>query len=114
MQILAKNEIKDLNKSVVRLRALANVIEALATDADTANIVKPNKSVTLADLVPAGNLSTVAEKIMKNSPITDEQYTELIEVATADIKTNSRINGLLVNITAVAQALRTTVLPLIL
>lgn len=98
------------------LRKVAAQLNSMATIAATIATIAPSSSddeVTLSMLRPSGGLDDVAEQIRANTPITDEDLATLMEAAQNDIQFNSRLNGVLVNVTAVAGALRSVLLPLL-
>jgi len=110
MQPLTATEKAALVKVATQLNSMSTILATLAALAPEGS----EEEVTLASLVPSGVLDGVAEEIRNNTPISDEDLAELMDAAKADIKFNSRLNGILVNVTAVANAIRTQVLPLLL
>lgn len=108
MNSLSTEEKTALVQAVKELRSMAAVVEAIADLTPT-----DDGPVGLADLRPSGRLDSVADEIRNNTPISNEDLEVLIAAAQKDIKFNSRLNGFLVNMTAVASSLRTTVLPLL-
>jgi hypothetical protein len=110
MKPITSDEKDALLTSAANLKALGDMVEKMATAAPNANGVT---EISLDDLVPTGNLSELSGRIRENSPVTDEELEGLITAAKADIETNSRFNGLLQNVTHIAQIVRTTVLPLL-
>jgi len=109
MQPLTEAEKAVLIKVATQLNSMSTIMATIATLAPSAG----EEEVTLASLRPSGRLDSVAEEIRNNTPISNEDLEALLEAAKTDIKFNSRLNGILVSVTAVAQSLRTTVLPLI-
>ena len=110
MNALTEAEKAVLVKVATQLNSMSTIMATIATLAPIAG----EDEVTLASLVPSGRLDHVADEIRNNTPISDEDLEQLLEAAKGDIQFNSRLNSILVNVTAVANSLRTTVLPLLL
>ena len=104
---ITTTESKTLMNSAATLRALADTLEkAAGADIDDVN-------AGLDTLVPTGNLDTMVEEISSDSVISEEELNDLIAMSKHDIAVNSRLNGLLKNITIVIESVRKTVLPIV-
>ena len=112
MKAITQSEKDALLESANDLRILANVLDGAALAAPaTLDVTSP---VTLADLVPTGNLDKLPQIIRDNSPISDADLEALILRAKRDIQMHSRMDGLLENVTSLVRFANNTVLPLLL
>lgn len=108
MNPLTEAEKAVLIKVAMQLNSMSTIMATIATLAPSGE-----EEVTLASLHPSGRLDSVADEIRNNTPISNEDLEALLEAAKTDIQFNSRLNGVLVNVSSIANAIRTTVLPLI-
>lgn len=94
------------------LEAISDALTNTSSAPVSAPVIKPVPD--LSRLVPSGNLNKLKERIAERMPVTDEQYQTIVNAAKADIRTNSRLNGLMKNVSVLAEAITKTVLPLFL
>lgn len=99
-----KAQLEDINRYI---NAIGNITTSVVTLSETKD------ELDLEDLKPSGRLSTLAQRITQNTPISDQDFATLVEACGVSIEKESRLNGVLLNIAAVANLVRTTVLPLI-
>jgi len=108
-QNMTLEEIEQVRESAAALQALATALHGVATAAQAQNLT----AVSVSDLRPTGELGNLAARIRANVPITDEDLARLTADVQADIKNNSRLNGLVHNVTSIIGFVRTTILPLV-
>jgi len=106
---LTKKEIASLSSGANTLRALANLLDKAAKDSEKSSGVNAG----LDSLTPSGNLDTLADEIRGDTVISPEELDELVSQARHDIDANSRLNGLLQNITVITSVARETLVPII-
>jgi len=112
MKPITQLEKDALLESAKDLRLLANVLDGAALGSPaTLDVTSP---VTLADLVPTGNLDSLPQAIRDNSPISNEDLEALMLRAKKDIQLHSRMDGLLENVTSLLRFANNTVLPILL
>ena len=110
MSKITTDEVKSLNGSVDALRSMASMLEAVALSASGDDGVS---EVTLADLVPTGNLASCAQRIRDREVLTVHQLDSLSKLARYEIEECSRLNGVLESVISVARTIKSVVLPLI-
>ena len=112
MKAITLQERDALRASATDLRTLARVLDdAAAADSGELDLTA---TVTLADLVPTGNLDMLPQAIRDNAPISNADLEEICTRAKFDIKQHSRMNGLVENITTLFRFANSTILPILL